>query len=589
MVLLLIAALAAPAGAQSAAAPTRQVPPTVLAEVSQLESRFELALAEDCPAALCDPVGCAYLDHAVADRPRARSLPGLTDGTGPGSVEAQAFLTQATCTFTHEATLDPGVAQVLSRRLQARLSSGWAVVTVTRKGLPPLPDPLVAPPATEAVSPPPEAAPPPPLTSAAAGQQLWDALLPHAFWMVGLGLFTIALGLWLWSWRRVGRLSPEEELLLGQLVGTPADEAAASPASVEPEPDPAAADAAWVAAQRADWMARLSAFDPDAPDAGLQALLRHLLRAGETALLAKATLSFPDALPRVFPTGGDVATAKLALAEAIESTHPADLPDDATFFAAWNRHALASRLASQPDAAVVRRLRDDFGAAGLAARVAELPPRVGALLITLAPPANRLEVARLLPTPRVEALCAALLRSNRMDPAETRAVFAALDEGATAPPDLPRGVADQGTPVPAAAALSVLLARLPADRRGALLSATLDLHAGTLPAWMHGVVTPDLVTALPAEAQADLLLAVPIEALAAWLDTLRAQDRAAVQAAMPAVLRDRTAGALAPTPVTRAAQAEQARLALSTGLTHQLARLGQSHERAWSHTEAPAG
>ena len=127
------------AWAQSTRAPRRHVPPTVLAEVAQLQNRFDLALAIDCDAERCFSKGCTYVDHAIADRGRAASLPGLGDGPGPGSVEPQAFLTKASCGFAVEDSVESEDVQVLVRRLQAKMSSGWTVVTVQQHSLEPLP------------------------------------------------------------------------------------------------------------------------------------------------------------------------------------------------------------------------------------------------------------------------------------------------------------------------------------------------------------------------------------------------------------------------------------------------------------------
>ena len=106
--LTLLLSLATPVFAAEGKPPRRAVPVTVLREVDDLEVRFERALALDCAEERCFPTGCTYVDHAVADRPRGGSLPGLGDpGAGPGSVEAQAWLMcsldhliQFTCTLS---------------------------------------------------------------------------------------------------------------------------------------------------------------------------------------------------------------------------------------------------------------------------------------------------------------------------------------------------------------------------------------------------------------------------------------------------------------------------------------------------------
>ena len=105
--------------------------------------------------------------------------------------------------------------------------------------------------------------------------------------------------------------------------------------------------------------------DPENPDPEITALVRELLLAEELDLLTKAVLTFPDTLPAAFPSGGDVAAAKLALATHLKTHAKESLPDDAAFYTRLSRHALAATVSTQQDARVVRSLREDFGAAGL--------------------------------------------------------------------------------------------------------------------------------------------------------------------------------------------------------------------------------
>ena len=589
--LLPLLLLTSAAQAQPARVPAREIPAEVLVELADVESRFELALLADCDAERCFPSGCVYVDHAVSDQPRSTALPGLADASGPGSARPQAWLTQATCSFAHEPELEAGDVAILVRRLQARLSGGWTAVSVRNKPLTPLPPYLRDPPAAEGeaealaeldaedapIAPPPE----PELTAASAGRQLWAELLPHAFWMVGLLLTTLAFAFGVWALRRVGRVSPEEQLLLQQLASEDAgDDAQGGPAPVAVEPDGAAsADPEWVAAQHQRWQRRLEAFDPAHPDPALQALLRQLLRAGETGLLVKAMLRFPEHLPAAFPEGGDIASAKLDLADALKRADEATLPDDGAFFSALNRHALAASLTTHKDARVVQALRADFGAAGLAERIASLPARPGALLFALSPPAAQAEVVRLLSPQRVAALAEQLLRSNRLDADETALLFGAVEgRPATAGVGAPsaRAVSDEGGPFPAAAALSVLLQRLSTDDRAQLFQAALARTGGTAPAWYRGILVPDMLLALPAEARADVFLAVPVAPLAAWLQGLTPEGQEAMRRSMPESLQRSVAATARGSQDASAADA--GRSALAAALGEQLGRLGRSFE-----------
>lgn len=583
----LLALLCPLAAAAPATLPTRQIPEPVLVELQLLENRFDLALAADCAADVCSSKGCVWLDHAVADQPAASSMPGLSDEPGPAASGAQTYLTRAQCTFAHEASMDPATAQAIVQRLQTRLTRGWTVVAVNREALKALPAPETPPLEPEPVPEPVEApAAPPPWTLAEAAHELWDALLPHAFWMVGLGLFTLAATTLIWAWRRVGRASIEEQALLAELA------APVPPAKDEPAPPPPDdADRAVVADQEARWRARLDAMDPERPDPELVVLVRDRLRAGDLTFLAKATLLFPDRLPALFPSDGETAAAKLELAELLRTGDAAALPADRDFFAALHRHALAASLSAQPDARVVRSLREDFGASGLVGLIGQSADRVGALLFALAPREEQLEMARLLDPPRVAALATELLRSNRMDPREIRAVFEVLRAArgeAPAPPEAMHAeVTDRGATFDAAGALAVLLPQLSAATREGLFDDALARTHGALPSWTRGILTPDMLLSLPAEARADLLLEVEVEPLAAWLSLVDAETRGSLLADAPEALRlSIQASSVFPSRSRQVGLADRARRDLARGFQRQLARARIPFEQVVRPAEA---
>lgn len=570
--LLLMLGFPAVALAKGPTVPRRQIPVKVLDQLSDLEVGFERALAQDCALDRCSSTGCVYMDHAVADRPRSGSLPGLGDGTqGPGSVAAQAWLTRAQCGYAHEADLTAADASALTRRLQARVSSGWTSVSVSSARLEALPEALRDP-VVEEDLPEVDAVPPEPLTAAVAGEQLWGALLPHFFWMLGLGLVTVAGGALIWSWRRVGQATMEEQMLLAQLQGGGGLESSEVTA-VSPD-DPDAESRAIVAAQIEAWRLRL---DTDPPDPAIQALIRERLRADDIPFLAKAVMVFPDRFPGAFPSGGDVATAKLKLADFIASSDQEHVLSDVDFFEALERYAVAAALATQTDAEIVRLLREDFGAAGLADLIGTLPPRLGAVLFSLAPPASRHDLVRLLSASQVAGMSQQLLLSNRMDPAETARLFAVLRGEALG--DQAVAVSDRGATFDAAGALSVLLSALDGDTRAGLFEQAIARFRGTVPAWTHEIFVADMLQGVPAEVRSDLLLGVSVESLAAWLSVQDRTDALLVESTMPTSLRA-TVQSIPPL-VDRDRQllhAEKGRIALAQGLQGQIQRLGLSFE-----------
>lgn len=338
-----------------------------------------------------------------------------------------------------------------------------------------------------------------------------------------------------------------------------------------------------MAEQEARWTAALTAMDPAHPDPELQALVRERLRAGDLPLLAKAVLRFPEHFPALFPTDGEIATAKLELANLLQTVDVDTLPGDVAFFTALQRHALAATLSSQPDARVVRSLREDFGATGLVALIGQLPPRLGALLYALTPPVEQHEMVRLLTVPQVAALAQQLLLSNRMDPVETTALFDVLRTANGAVPDvraLAGGITNRGATFDAAAALAVLLPRLTPAHRGALYDDALARTHGSLPAWTRGILTPDMLLALPAESRADLLLEVEAEPLAAWFSVVDAELRPRLLAGVPDSLRlSIEAASVFPSRARQLALAGRGRRELARGFQRQLARLGISFER----------
>ena len=553
--------------------PDRQVPASVLAEVHLLESRFDVALAADCDPERCVSKGCAYVAHAVADRPARTSLPGLAKEPGPDAVGAQEYLTGARCTFAWEDSVSARDVPALASRLEAKLSRGWLVVTVEGESLPPLPDYLRNPPPEPepVVEPEPEPEPEPIEDEPEAWspmRELWASLLPHFFWMVGVALVTLAATALIWAWRRVGRRTVEEELLLQELAGPEASE---EPATDTPADDDAVEERA------AAWRERVS--DPDDPE--LHALLGALLRSGDLPLLARAALEFPD-LPAAFPEGGAYATAKLELAAFLETVDEAELPQGAAFYRALDRHALSAALGAQPDARLLASLHEDFGAAGLAELVQALPPRTGGLLLALASPVDQREIVRLLDADRAAALAAGLLGSDRVDPAESSQLFAVVSaarDGRPLPAVEALPVTDRGAPYDAVGALSVLLESLDPARRAAALAAAVERFHGRLPAWHRGILVADWLLALPDEARVDLLLSVDAESLAGWSSLLLPEVRDRILAGIPTALHTAIRAASSfPSPRRQVALAALGRRALARGLTAQLARRGDTFE-----------
>lgn len=587
MLLFLLASLSL---AQDAV-PERKIPATVLNEVRLLETRFDAALSADCDPSRCFPKGCTYVDHEVADRPRATSLPGLGEEPAPRAEDAQSYLTAASCAFAYEDNVSPRDAGAVARRLQSKLSGGWTVVTVTTQRLSPLPDAIDEPYTPEEDTDVPDtdvpvveeapAPPPPPWSLATAAYELWTTLLPHFFWMIAVFMVSVAAIVLIWAWRRVGRASIEEQMLLAELSrgdGAPSEEGAV--VAVEYDED-----AAFVEDQRAIWHERLA--PSETPDLEVQALIRDRLRAGDLPFLAKAALTFPDSFPAAFPAGavgGELAAAKLALADYLQQVDGEALPDDADFFRALNRHALAAAVASQSDARTVRILREDFGTTGLAGLLDRLPARSAALLFALAPMGTQVELVRLLTPDALGEMAGMLLRSNRISADENdhlSQVLVAARDGQPIPHDPSADqVSDQGEAFDASGALSILLDGVSPDRRAALFSEVIERLHGSLPAWTRSILSADMLLALTTESRADLLLGIDTLPLSAWLSLLDPEARSSVLAGMPNALSASVqASSVFPDRARQLGLAAEGRRAVSEAFLSQLARMGVPFEQ----------
>lgn len=546
---LLATLFAANALAQNPPAiPDRRIPPSVLAELRVIQDRFDEALAQDCSAERCFSKGCTYGDHAVADRPRATALPGLGEEKGPGAAPAQEYLTVARCAFAYERDMEAKDAAALARRLRTKLSNGWTSVEVGRQPLQPIsPElreaPMPPEPPEEVIEEPPPIVEPPKQESwsgSVAVRELWLSLLPHFAWMIALVMVTIAALILIWGWRRLGRISPEEQALLAQMgAGEAKEDEAVVPEVTEEETPKEDSEEVFIGQQTAYWTERLSTNGQ--PDPDVQALIAEWLKAREMGLLAKAVLTFPEAFPKAFPDGGEFAESKLHFSEYLREVKPPELPTDEMFYKQLKQHALSASLARQDDVSSMATLRDEFGASGLVRFIQRLPARYGALLFAHASTNDQLEAARLLSSKQVSRIAEQLLHSNRMSRAESRYVMELLaaskvDAELPPPPDATE-VTDLGRTFDAASALSILLPRAEQHDRNVLLTNAKIRFGGGFPAWYEDILFPEMVLALDPEQRQNVLLAVDSNALAGWISVLSDQNRAALLDSMSPTLR----------------------------------------------------
>jgi hypothetical protein len=556
-VLTVVVAFGARAQTTTTVVPAKHIPSTVLLELRVVENQFDLGLVRDCAPERCVSKGCVYRDHVVVDLPRNTSLPGLGHSEGLGSVPAQEYLTAAHCEFAHEKSVSARDVQALVKRLEQRLSKGWLHVTVGRQLLEPvseglrdspLPKPEPAP--VEAKAPPPTPAVPQKWDGEVATRELWLTLLPHFWWMLGIGFVSISAFAMIWAARRVGRESIEEKAMLAQLAagalpgGAPAVEATVvpEPAALGPGSE-IVEDAEFVASQQKRWAERVAKAELSKSEDVVAECLRAWLKAGEFPLLAKAGFSFGDSLSLAFPSDGEFAARKVEFADFLRTLDPKSLPSDAAFFRSLNQHAISSSLLAQSDADIYLSLHEEFGGLGMARLIERLPPQQGARLFGMVPGEVQDEVARALAPEWRGRLVSHLLFSNRISAIDRSYLFEVVQaaRGGRALPAAPKLSADtiveRGQEFDAAGALSVLLPYLPAEGRTAQFTEALTRAHGGFPQWYEDILFPDMLLKLPEETRADLLLEVDLAALAGWISLQPAQVQHTFIAQVPSSLQ----------------------------------------------------
>lgn len=593
--------LLAPSPVQAApTVPERQLPAGVIAGVRMLDFEFRKALAQDCAPQRCFAKGCIHVAFTVVDQPASSSIPGLNLGRAPGlsDTPAQIFLTTVECSFAHDPSVRATDARALAARLKAKLSRAWTEVDVVHEKLPPVRDFLSRPPDEDPEPQPkvqdseqeelPEEQKAEPVLEPAgeeelASREFWLSVLPHFFWMIGLALLTLAGLVIIWAIRRLGKASAEEQMLLAQMSQGPDGmggvDLGATDSPSEKERTTAGTTSGNLSPELERWRKRLTngkKNNGDQPDPALQALVKDLLRSGERGLLAKAVLLFPEDLPKAFPRDGNLASAKVTLAEYLKSVDPRSLPGDEVFFEKLDRYAVAAELTADADAELLRGLHDDFGPSALVQALEALPARYGTLLFAHASEAMQHEAARLVTQEQALQASYWLMRSNRVDPAETSyllAVLAALREGAPVPvAPAAVDVSDRGRLFGAPQALSVLLPRLDAEARNKLIHSITTRLNGALPGWIRSTLYGEMLLKLDETTRADLLLQVDVGQLAAWLQVQTATSKVALIQGAPAALREALGAVVTPSaPGELYALAHAGRVALSIGLQRRLA------------------
>jgi hypothetical protein len=517
-----------------AAVPDAQIPPSVAAEVKQLENQFELALSQDCPADKCFSRGCTYVSHATADKPKQGALPGLGDSRGPGATAAQEFLTAARCELATETTIPAKDRQALIQRLQQKLARGYTVVNVDAKQLPPLPESLKATPTPEAT---PSATPTSPSAANRAAEldkqaekdwtkeglfrEFWLSVLPYFPWMIGALVLTLCTSMLIWAARRLGKQTVEEKLMEASLSATP-PRPLDLPAPEKPETnqqllDVEAEEKAFVETQRHHWRGR-AVKEQDL----MNTLLVNWLKTGDFPLLAKSVLEFDGIVKPHFPENGEFAGRKLEFSEFLKNAKREEMPRDAEFYRVLNQHALVASILAQRDVEVYSKIREEFGPMGIRQLMNAMPVRLGSILFTLLPRNEQRATAHTLTELERKEVVRELLRSNRASREELgtvlEAVKAVFDQQPVPSFAQKTTAADHGQEMDAAGALSVLLPSLSPQVRKELISASLQSHGGIVQGWMLRIFYPEMLLGLSTDLRTSIMLNVDLPSLVTWVN-----------------------------------------------------------------------
>lgn len=569
------------ATAAEVAVPRVQLPGAIVAELRQLENQFELALSQDCPGDKCFSRGCVYLSHETVDKPRSRSLPGLGEPEGgPGSVQSQEHLTGVRCELAVESTIASKDVSTLVKRLEQKLSRGYLIVSIEAKALPPLPfglkqtptptpqTPVATPTPAVAVATPKGAAgailsaqESPKWTFEQATRELWLSLLPHFSWMIAVVLGTSALMLLIWAWRRLGQETLEEKAMLASLAQSDTgskdklgSEATALAGANDPRAqsqdslvgedqdgtsaaDASADDARFVRRQAELWRVKLEGDSKVFNELAAEWLKQH-----HFPLIAKLLLNFDLEVTEVLPARDDTAQDSLLFADYMRQMDHALLPSDATFFRSLQKHSVAAAVAGNSSLEVYARLRDEFGASELASLIARMPPRLGAILLSLAPSDFLGETSLLLEDVQRREMTLSLISSNRVSPAELSAVVSFV-KSACSDSKLPENVAvrvasgvQHGRTMGVERVLGALLPRLSQAERKQVIEHEKARFGGTLPQWCLGIFYPEMLTRVPADMRNQMLLQLEPRELATWLTDVSTQVRVSVLREAPASL-----------------------------------------------------
>lgn len=529
--------------------PQVQLPPSIIAELKRVESKFENALAQDCPGEKCFSRGCNYLSHETVDKPKSASLPGLGDPqAGPGSAPAQEYLKAARCEFAFENTLAARDIAALQRRLEQKLSVGFLMVSISPKPLPPLPESLRATPAAAQAAPAPApdqnagkaselAKQSPDWNASTALRELWLQLLPHFSWMIAIVLTTLAALTLLWAWRRVGKETLEEKALLASLQGgaqesntsdIPQTEVAAS---TDPEPP-----------VKPKSLREVMEKIHSRPEQ-LTSVVKHWLDEKNYAALSKALFVFGDAATEALAKVENMAIEKSELAAFVNTQRPEELPSDELFAESVEKTLVSSRIETLPDVGLYRSLARDFGPQGLARLLSEMPPRLSAISLAILPRTTQSQVVSLFDQNTKVGAIRSLLTSNRAS-AEDIGTTLDFTRAALAGRDLPKGRTEaagfeRGRPIDTSNALSVLLASLPAKERKDFIleEAKKGSLAQSAQVFSSFVFFPEMLLKLSRETRSSLFLDVEPRDLFVWMGRLSSQLKAKLMEDIPATLQ----------------------------------------------------
>ena len=507
----------------------RQYPENVHSELQDLSGKFAQHLYENCAESKCFYKGCVVkstrgLSKASNNLP---GLPGIDNTAVKRATQSKAAqLSEATCYFAHTDKVKTKDAIKLKGFLQTVLSiKDTTKVVVVAQSVRALPESLKQEdkpkPEKKAEAPKPEPTPEPfvpkepKLTQDQALVEFWEAVVPHFFWMIGILLATVSAFVIIWALRKIGRLSPEEQLMLA--TESKASDTSES-ANQDTEVEESESDRVFIEKQA--WILKIK--ENPAP---FQNVLKSWFDEKNYPYIAQATLTFQNQAESILNSKEGSFEDRIEFADFLKHTPLSKLPSQSDLFKKLSLGYVSVAALNREDISLVQLLRNNFESSGLAQLISSASFPTAAYLYALSPVSSLKGVNTLLSVSLKAEIVKELLKSNRISPQNLSQTlnFVKKSIGLSVPEEQlseHTSISGFGVSIQTARALSFLMADLPSEQRIQLVKSIIAENNGVLPTGLENIVYPEMLLHLQDELRNDILLNTQPEVLLHWLKTV---------------------------------------------------------------------